>query len=70
MLTDIVCLSGTCQVSLSLHATTHLMHTNPDVPQLAHPGAKTTTPLGHHAGHGRADLSAIQNLQADSGWTA
>ena len=65
MLTDIVCLSG-----VSLHATTHLMHTNPDVPQLAHLGTKTITFLKHHAGHGRTDLSAIQNLPAESGWTA
>ena len=46
------------------------MHTNPDVPQLAHLGTETTTFLKHHAGHGRTDLSAIQNLQAESGWTA
>ena len=65
MLTDLVCVSG-----VSLHAITHLMHTNPDVSQLAHLGAETTTFLDHHAGHGRADLSAIQNLQAGSGWIA
>jgi hypothetical protein len=46
------------------------MHTNPDVPQLAHLGTESTTFLKHHAGHGRTDLSGIQNLQAESGWTA
>jgi hypothetical protein len=65
MLTDIVCLSG-----VSLDSTTHLMHINPNVPQLAHLGTKSTTFLKHHAGHGRTDLSAIQNLPAESGWTA
>ena len=65
MLTDIVCLSG-----VSLHSTTHLLHTNADVLQLAHLGNQTTTFFKYHAGHGRADLSGIQNLQAGSGWTA
>ena len=65
MLTDIVCLSG-----VSLHSTTHLLHTNADVLQLAHLGDQTTTFFKHHAGHGRTDLSGIQNLQAGSGWTA
>jgi hypothetical protein len=65
MLTDIVCLSG-----VSLHSTTHLLHTNADVLQLAHLGDQTTTFFRHHAGHGRADLSGIPNLQAGSGWTA
>ena len=65
MLTDIVCLSG-----VSLHPTTHLLHTNAGVLQLAHLGDQTTTFFKHHAGHGRTDLSGIQNLQAGSGWTA
>ena len=65
MLTDIVCLSG-----VSLHSTTHLLHTNAGVLQLAHLGDQTTTFFKHHAGHGRTDLSGIQNLQAGSGWTA
>ena len=34
------------------------------------PRYQTTTFLKHHAGHGRTDLSAIQNLPAESGWTA
>ena len=46
------------------------MHTNADVLQLAHLGDQTTTFFKHHAGHGRTDLSGIQNLQAGSGWTA
>ena len=45
------------------------MHTNPDVPQLAHLGAETTTFLADHVGHGMTDLSAIQNL-TESGWVA
>ena len=67
MLTDIVCLPG-----VFLHATPHLMHTNPDVPhvQLAHLGAEIFTFLEHHAGHGRADLSAIKNLPTGPGWVA
>ena len=65
MLTDIVCLSG-----VSLHSTTHLLHTNAGVLQLAHLGDQTTTFFKHHAGHGRTDLSGIQNLQAGSGWIA
>ena len=65
MLTDIVCLSG-----VSLHSTTHLLHTNAGVLQLAHLGDQTTTFFKHHAGHGRTDLSGIPNLQAGSGWTA
>ena len=64
MLTGIACLPG-----VSLDAATRLMHTNPDVPPLAHLGTQTTTFFRHGSGHGRVDLTTIKNLDG-CGWVA